>query len=158
MQKYPFASARVIAQYFLPTVHMIKDILQRELGMRKFSRREVPPFLNPAQKVARIEASKTILPVLQDAASNNFEGIATGDESWLRNCYLSSTMFAWAPSWMIPRTRQTIGAKKRMRTCFVTARQRILLDILPKGSKFNRKYFIDYVFPDLKTENKNFRR
>jgi hypothetical protein len=32
------------------------------------------------------------------------------------------------------------------------------LDVLPKGSKFNQQYFIDYVFPDLKTENLNFRR
>jgi hypothetical protein len=39
MQKYPFASAKVIAQHFLTTVPTIKDILQRELGMRKFSRR-----------------------------------------------------------------------------------------------------------------------
>jgi hypothetical protein len=39
MHKYPFASARVIAQHFLTMVPMIKDILQRELGMRKFSQR-----------------------------------------------------------------------------------------------------------------------
>jgi hypothetical protein len=39
MQKYPFASARVIAQHFLITVPTIKEILQKELGMRKFSRR-----------------------------------------------------------------------------------------------------------------------
>jgi hypothetical protein len=37
MQKYPFASPRVIAQHFLTTVPAIKDIVQRELGMRKFS-------------------------------------------------------------------------------------------------------------------------
>jgi transposase len=37
MQKYPFASARVIAQHFLMTVPTIKDILQRELGMRENS-------------------------------------------------------------------------------------------------------------------------
>jgi hypothetical protein len=39
MQKYPFASARVIAQHFLTAVPTIKDILQRELGTRKLSRR-----------------------------------------------------------------------------------------------------------------------
>jgi hypothetical protein len=33
-----------------------------------------------------------------------------------------------------------------------------MLDVLPKGSKFNQQYFIDYVFPDFKTENLNFRR
>jgi hypothetical protein len=67
-------------------------------------------------------------------------------------------MFARAPSKVIPRTRQTIGAKNIMITISSTARQLILLDILQKGSKFNQHYFIDYVFPDLKTENLNFRR
>jgi transposase len=67
MQKEPFVSAKVIAQHFLTTVPTIKDILQRELGMRKYSRSWVPHFLSPAQKVARVEASKTISRVLQDA-------------------------------------------------------------------------------------------
>jgi hypothetical protein len=136
----------------------VNDILQRELGMRKFSRRWVPHFLSTAQKVARFKASKTILRVLQDAESKDFEGIATSDESCFRYFYPSSTMFARAPSEGIPRTRQTIGAKETMMTIFFTARQLILLDVLPKGSKFNQQYFIDYVFPDLKTENWTFRR
>jgi hypothetical protein len=51
----------------------MKDILQRELGMRTFSGRWVPHFLSPAQKVARLEASRTILRVLQDAESNDFK-------------------------------------------------------------------------------------
>jgi hypothetical protein len=80
MQKYPFASARAIAQHFLTTVPTIKNILQRELGMRQFSRRCVPHFLSPAQKVGRDEASKTILRVLQDAESNGFKRIAVGDD------------------------------------------------------------------------------
>jgi hypothetical protein len=157
MQKHPFASARVITQHFFTTVLTIKDIPQRELGVKKFSRRWVPHFLSPAQKVAPVEASKTILRVLQDAELNGFEGIATGDESWFGYCYPSSTMFARAPSEVIPRTRQTIGAKKTMITIFFTARQLIMLDVLPKGSKFNQQYFIDYVPSDLKTENRNFR-
>jgi hypothetical protein len=32
------------------------------------------------------------------------------------------------------------------------------LNVLPKRSKFNQQCFIDYVFPDLKTENRNCRR
>jgi hypothetical protein len=111
MHKYPITSAKVIAQHFLTTVPTIKAILQRELGMRKFPRRWVPHFLSSAQKVARVEALKTILRVLQDAESNDFKGIATGDEFWFRYCYLSSTMFARAPAEGISRTRQTIGAK-----------------------------------------------
>jgi hypothetical protein len=81
MQKCPFSSARVIVQHFFTKVSTMKDIFQRGLGMRKFSRRWVPHFLSLAQKVARVEASKTILRVLQDAKSNDFERIATGDES-----------------------------------------------------------------------------
>jgi hypothetical protein len=45
-----------------------------------------------------------------------------------------------------------------MITIFFTARQLILLNVQLKRSKFNQQYFIDYVFPDLKTENRNFRR
>jgi hypothetical protein len=39
---------------------------------------------------------------------------------------------------------------------FVTGRKLIMLNVLPKGSKFHQIYFIDYFFPDLKTENVNF--
>jgi hypothetical protein len=35
MQKYPFASARVIAQHFLTTVPTTEDILQRDWGREK---------------------------------------------------------------------------------------------------------------------------
>jgi hypothetical protein len=73
MQKYPFAGAGVVAQNFLTTVPTTKDILQRDLGMRTFSRRWVLHFLSPIQKVARVEASKTILRALEDAESNDFE-------------------------------------------------------------------------------------
>jgi hypothetical protein len=40
--------------------------------------------------------------------------------------------------------------EKTMIMIFFTARQLLLLDVLPKGSKFNQQYFIDYVFPDSK--------
>jgi hypothetical protein len=75
MQKHPFTSARAIAHHFLTTVPTTKDILQRELGVRKFSRRWVRHFPSPPQKVARVEGSQTILRVVQDAESNDFEGI-----------------------------------------------------------------------------------
>jgi hypothetical protein len=45
-----------------------------------------------------------------------------------------------------------------MVTIFFTRRELIVLDVRPKGSKFNQLYFIDYIFPDLKSSNLNFRR
>jgi hypothetical protein len=145
---YTFASARVIAQHFLTTVPTVKAVFQRDLGMRKFSRCWVPHFLSPAQKVARVEASKTILRVLQDAESNDFEGIAPGNESWFRYCYRFSIMFARAPSEVIPRTRQAIGAKTNDND-FLHCTSTNPVGCTIKGRKFNRRYFIDYMFPDL---------
>jgi hypothetical protein len=79
--KYPFASARVIAQHFCSTSPPMKNILQRELGIKKFSRRWVPHFLSEADKTARVKASKEMLRILRDSEQNNFEEIVAGDES-----------------------------------------------------------------------------
>jgi hypothetical protein len=65
-------------------------------------------------------------------------------------------MFAQSPTDVIPRTLQVIRTKKIMVTIFFTGRKLTVLDILPKGSKFDQLYFVDYIFPDLKRENENF--
>jgi hypothetical protein len=64
LQKYPFASARAIAKHFLTTVPTVKEILQRTLVTRKFSRRWAPYSLTSAQKLARVEASTAMLRML----------------------------------------------------------------------------------------------
>jgi transposase len=60
LQKYPFAGARTIAEHFLTTASTVREFIQRELGMRKFSQPEVPHSLSDAQKVARVEAAKNV--------------------------------------------------------------------------------------------------
>jgi hypothetical protein len=99
-------------------------------------------FLSPAQKVARVEASTEMLRILHESEENHFEGIATGDEFWLQHSdsYPSLKIFGPLPTDVIPRTRQAIGRKQTMIAIFFTGRKRIVLDILPKGSKFNRLY------------------
>jgi hypothetical protein len=157
MQKYPFASARVIAQHFITTVLTIKDILQRELGMRRFSRRWVPHFPSPAQSCLRQSIKNNI-------ASSTRRGI-----KWLwRNCngwwVLLQTLLSIFNNVCAGATRDyskdaaNNWREKAMIMILFTARQLILLDVLPKGSKFNQQYFIDYVLPDLKMENRNFCR
>jgi hypothetical protein len=39
LQKYPFASAHIIAKHFLMTASIVKEIFQTELGLRQFLRR-----------------------------------------------------------------------------------------------------------------------
>jgi hypothetical protein len=113
MQKYPFTSARVIARHFLTMVPTIKDILQRELGVKKILAGPGASFSQSHTKSCSRRSIKTILRVLQDAESNDFEGIATGDEFWFRYCYPSSTMFARAPFEVIPRRGKQLARKKQ---------------------------------------------
>jgi hypothetical protein len=61
-------------------------------------------------------------------------------------------MFVRSPAWVIPRTRQAIGTEKTMITLFFIAGRLTVLDVDSKGSKFNQSLFINYFFPDLKTE------
>jgi hypothetical protein len=49
-------------------------------------------------------------------------------------------------------------ARKAMITVFFTAKKLIVFNVLPRDSTFNQLYFINDIFPDLKTSNLNFRR
>jgi hypothetical protein len=48
--------------------------------MRKFSRRWVHHSLSDAQKVARVDAAKEMLRILQESETNDLDSTATGDE------------------------------------------------------------------------------
>jgi histone-lysine N-methyltransferase SETMAR len=45
-----------------------------------------------------------------------------------------------------------------MITLFFTARKLIVLEVLPKGGRFNQQSFVDCIFPDLKRAHVNFHR
>jgi hypothetical protein len=117
-------------------------------------------FSVPAQKVAHVEASTKMLRIRHESKENHLKGFATVDESWFHYSYFypSSKMFAPCLTDIIPRTRQAIGTKETAIMIFFTGHKRIMLDILPKESKFKEVYFIDYVFPDLKKKNVNCHR
>jgi hypothetical protein len=48
---------------------------------------------------------------------------------------------------VIPRLRPGISTKKVMITVFFTVRQLIALDSLPKGQKYNQRYFVQNLIP-----------
>jgi hypothetical protein len=143
LEKVPFASAGVIDQHLHTAIPAIKDTLQRELGMKDFSRRWVSRFLSSARKATRVKAPKEMVQTPQGSEANQMEGIAKGDEFWFRHSYSSSKMFAQFPAEVIPRTRQAIGAKKSMIALFSTARKLIAPDVLRKGRKYNSQYLGD---------------
>jgi hypothetical protein len=59
LEKFPFASARTITMQFNVSHSTVKDILSRELGLRKFSRRCVPHQLSDSQTL-RLSDSQTL--------------------------------------------------------------------------------------------------
>jgi histone-lysine N-methyltransferase SETMAR len=158
LEKYPFASARVLAQHFFVSAPTVKDILQRELGMKKYSRRWLRHLLTGSQKAARVDSSREMLKILRAAESNHFDGIVTGHESWFRYAYEFDSMFARSRADVVPRSRPEFGGRKIMITVFFSVRTLVVMDALPKDSKFNQEYFINRVLACLNKEKKNYAR
>jgi histone-lysine N-methyltransferase SETMAR len=125
--------------------------------MRKFLRRWVPHSLSNVQKVARVKPVKEILRILLESETNDIDRLTTGNEFWFQHTTASSKMFARSAADVIPRMRQAVCAKP-MITVFFTEKKLIVFDVLPRGSTFNQRHFINHIFPDLKTTSLNFRR
>jgi transposase len=132
LQKYPFASARIIGNHFLAIASTVKGILQKELGMRKFSRRWVLHSLSDAQNVGPVEAAKEMSKMLQELEMNDFDGITTGDDSWFEHATAPSKMFSCSAAYVIPRTRQAVGAKQTLVKMFFIAKKFIVFGLLPR--------------------------
>jgi hypothetical protein len=81
LHDFPITTARMMSRQFSARPTTIKEILRRDLGLKKFARRCVPNQPNSSQKVQRVEAGKLLLQILQMPQPNAFDGIATGDES-----------------------------------------------------------------------------
>jgi hypothetical protein len=52
-----------------------------------------------------------LLDMLQLYAEHNFEGITTGDESWLLYTTYGDSIFATSAREVVPKTKQNISAK-----------------------------------------------
>jgi hypothetical protein len=91
-------------------------------------------------------------------AEHNFEGIATDDESWFQYSSYSDSMFAGSRESVVPRIRRDISRQKTMLTIFFTSTRLLVLETLPKGTKFNQDYFIDAIFPRLYNEKRRISR
>jgi hypothetical protein len=80
LEKFPFANAGVIAQHFSKSRHTIKEILQHELGSRRFSRSSVPHLLSETQEADRTAMTNDLLSVIHRQAGYSFSRSVTSDE------------------------------------------------------------------------------
>jgi hypothetical protein len=82
LKEFSFASAGLIAEHFCFSKPTIKETRERELGLRRFSRRWVTHWLRESPKADRRTIVICILSVLRQQTAFSFSRIATGDESW----------------------------------------------------------------------------
>jgi hypothetical protein len=112
LEKFPFASARIITVHFNGSHFIVKDILLRELGLQKFSRRWVPCRLSDAQKKCCVGTSVGLFALLDQNSELQFEGIATGNKSCICCLIESDSMLVHRRENVIPRLRPGISIKK----------------------------------------------
>jgi hypothetical protein len=104
------------------------------------------------------DQSEMLVDMLQLYAEHNFEGITRGDESWFLSPTYGDSMFATSAREMASMTKQNISAKKTMVTIFFTSTRLLVLNFLPKGTKFHQNDFIDTVLPHLYSEKRRIAR
>jgi hypothetical protein len=85
-------------------------------------------------------------------AKHDVAAIATGDKSWFQNSSYSDSMFVNSRESAVPRNRQDISGEKTMITIFFRTTRLLVLEALPKGTKFDQGYFIHAIFPGLHNE------
>jgi hypothetical protein len=105
LEEFPFATTGVIAQHFNQSKPTIKEILQQELELQRFSRRWVSHLLSHAQKVDRTAMATDLLTILYRQADYSFSRIVTEDESWFLYLYPSDDIFAASRDEMILREK-----------------------------------------------------
>jgi hypothetical protein len=67
-------------------------------------------------------------------------------------------MFAGSKESVVPRIRHDISGQKTMLPIFFTSTRLLVLEALPKATKFNHDYFIDAIFPRLYNEKRRISR
>jgi hypothetical protein len=132
----------------------VKEILRRELGVKKFSRRWAPHLLSDDQKKLQIDSSQKLLSVLAMYTEHYFEGIATGDQSWSQCSSYSDSMLADSRESVLPRIPQDNSGQETMITLFFTSTRLLLLEALPKDIKFNQDYFLQAILSGLHNEKR----
>jgi transposase len=112
LSKYSFVSAKNIASHFDISVSTVNDLITRELGLRKFTRRCVPHSWTERQKNEQVTQLRLLLDLLQRHQAGDFNVIANGDKSWFRYVYPARTMYARSRSDVASCIRVRISTSK----------------------------------------------
>jgi histone-lysine N-methyltransferase SETMAR len=101
----------------------------------------VPHTLSPAQKAQRVTMAIELQQMVRLAKHRSWRYFLTGDESWFYFAIDHDHMWLPEGAHAPTRPRRTIASPKRMLTVFWSPLGFSLVEILPKGERFNAEYF-----------------
>jgi hypothetical protein len=110
-------------------------------------------LLDDVQKNHRPASAIELLKLLWGREVYDFDGIATGNESWFQYDYELREMFAAWRDKVTPFVWTRLMVQKVMITVFFTSTTLIVIEALLKSRKFNEDYFISTVLPESVKEN-----
>jgi hypothetical protein len=127
-------------------------------GTKTIQQKIGPSFASHDQKTLWVCASRKLLSLLEMYAEHNFEGIASGDWFWFQYFSYSHSMFAGSRESVVPGIRRNISGQETLLPIFFTSTRLLVLEPLPKGTKYDQNYFIDAIFPGLYNEKRRISR
>jgi hypothetical protein len=85
LDEFHFATAGILAEHFNQSKPTIKETIQRELGLHRFSRRWIQHSLSDPRKIDPKMLATELLSAIRRQARHSFSWIITTDESWFYN-------------------------------------------------------------------------
>jgi len=141
----PYASVRQIARMTLIPKSTVYNHLVYSLQLVSRHLRWVPHRLSDAEKKKRVTLSTELLKLLESMEAQEWRSIVTLDESWF---YFTTDYEAmWLSSSETPpdRERHMVTSPKLMLTIVWNPDGFHVINVLPKGQKFNASYYVENI-------------
>jgi hypothetical protein len=147
--KFPFESARSIAQTLNLAHSTILNHLHTSLGYQSFHLRWVPHLMTEDLMKKRKEVATQMLPLLEEAAQEGWKHFVTGDESWFFLSRSPQRMWSLTRDDVATKVRPNIQTKKIMFTIMWSPRGFHVINQLPDDTKMNSTYYVNNVLQEL---------
>jgi transposase len=149
VNKYPFESVRSIAQTLGLAASTVLRHLTGNLGYHSFHLRCVPHLMTPEIRENRKQTASEMLPILEEAARNNWKHLITGDESWFFLSQLPSRMWSLTKETVETNVRRNFQCEKIMFTIMWNPHGFYVIDSLPPHTRMNSTYYTTNILQPL---------
>ncbi len=148
IREFPFSSGRSISSQTGIHHSTINKILRDHLHLEKRHAKWIPHLLSKDDMRRRVEYSKELYQFLSNLSDEKLCNVVTCDESWFYLNYFTSD--AWLPEGEeLEIPKRMIGDQKIMIFSAFSSAGPLLLEVLPRNSKFTSAYMCEVILPKL---------